>query len=69
MPLFEFSCNQCHQPFEELVRSSSGWEGLACPSCGSTEIVKKVSTFASKITSSGGSIRLSPSALCSTGST
>jgi putative FmdB family regulatory protein len=69
MPIFEFICEQCKKPFEELVRSSSSVDGLVCPKCGSPEIKRKISTFASKI-SGGRSFSVSSSASsCSTGST
>jgi putative FmdB family regulatory protein len=54
MPIFEFECKDCSQSFEELVRSSSPLEGIACPECGSQHVRKKISTFASRIT--GGSL-------------
>lgn len=69
MPIFEFQCTDCDQPFEELVRSASAVSDVTCPVCGSPQIKKKVSTFASKI-SGGSSFSLSSSAsACSTGST
>jgi putative FmdB family regulatory protein len=70
MPIFEFTCNQCGRPFEELVRSASATNEVICPSCGSQQVMKKVSTFASKISggSSFGSFSSSASS-CNTGST
>ena len=70
MPLFEFVCNTCQKPFEELVRSASIIDGVTCPSCGSPEVKKKISTFASKV-SGGSSLSFSSSAAssCSTGGT
>jgi putative FmdB family regulatory protein len=69
MPIFEFVCEQCEKPFEELVRSSSSLDGVVCPQCGSPQIKRKISTFASKI-SGGSSFSLGSSASsCSTGST
>ena len=66
MPLFEFICSECSQPFEELVRSTSAIDELNCPSCGSQKITKKLSTFASKA-SGGFSLRSgASSASCST---
>jgi len=66
MPLFEFVCSECSQSFEELVRSSSNISEVSCPICGSRDIAKKISTFASK-TAGGGSFSLgsSSSASCS----
>jgi putative FmdB family regulatory protein len=70
MPLYEFVCTTCQDDFEELVLGSSGIDGVKCPTCGSTEVKKKISTFASKV--SGGasfSLGASSAASCSTGST
>lgn len=53
MPLFEFECSECGEPFEELVRSASAVDEVVCPCCGSQHVRKKISTFASKV--SGGS--------------
>lgn len=69
MPLFEFVCSDCGQPFEELVRSSSAVDEVSCPVCGSKEIKKKISTFASKISAGGGFSLGASAASCSTGST
>ena len=69
MPIFEFVCEQCEKPFEELVRSFNSVEGVICPQCGSAQVKKKISTFASKI-AGGSSFSLGSSASsCSTGST
>jgi putative FmdB family regulatory protein len=70
MPIFEFECTTCSQPFEELVRSANAIEDVSCPTCGSPEIKKKISTFASKVAgSSSFSLGASPVASCNTGST
>jgi putative FmdB family regulatory protein len=68
MPLFEFVCTDCNQPFEELLRSSNAIAEVTCPTCGSPQVKKKLSTFASKV-SGGVSFSLSSSAAssCSTG--
>ena len=70
MPIFEFVCSDCGQPFEELLRSSSAIAEVTCPNCGSPDIRKKLSTFAARV--SGGSsfsLGASPAASCSSGST
>jgi putative FmdB family regulatory protein len=69
MPIFEFVCKDCEQPFEDLIFGSD-IEGVICPSCGSEQVRKKMSTFASKIGSDGASLSLgaSSAAACSTGS-
>ena len=70
MPIFEFVCSVCDQPFEDLIFSSS-LEGVLCPACGSDQVQKKMSTFSSKIAGSSSSLSLgaSPAASCNTGGT
>ena len=69
MPIFEFVCSDCEQPFEELVFGSA-IDDIVCPTCGSKQVRKKMSTFASKSGSDGASLSLgaSSAASCSTGS-
>jgi putative FmdB family regulatory protein len=69
MPLFEFECSECGEPFEELVRSASAVDEVVCPCCGSQHVRKKISTFAAKV-SGGSSVSAysSSPASCSTGS-
>ena len=70
MPIFEFVCNNCKEPFEELVFSASAVNGVVCPSCGSKEVAKQISTFASRVAGgSSFSLGSSSAAACSTGST
>jgi putative FmdB family regulatory protein len=45
MPIYEFHCEKCGKDSEILVRSSK-WTGTKCPSCGSSKLEKKLSTFA-----------------------
>ncbi|SVB20831.1 uncharacterized protein METZ01_LOCUS173685, partial [marine metagenome] len=45
MPLYEFQCTDCEKPSELLVRSSD-FSSEKCPHCGSSHIVKQLSTFA-----------------------
>ena len=69
MPIFEFVCSECEQPFEDLV-FGSGTAGVICPACGSEQVKKKMSTFSAKIGGDGASLSLGSSAAsCSTGST
>lgn len=66
MPLFEFVCSKCNQPFEELVRSASAVDEVICPACGSSEVIKQISMFASR--AAGGSsfsLNAGSSAACS----
>jgi len=43
MPLFDYHCRGCGGEFERLVR---GEETITCPSCGSHEVDRLLSTFA-----------------------
>ncbi len=61
MPIYEFDCPTCGQPFEELVRSLEAIKDVVCPTCGSRKVKRKLSTFAAKV-SGGGSVLSSLSA-------
>ena len=52
MPMYEFDCPACGQPFEELVCSAEAVKDVICPSCGSHQVKRKLSLFASKVTGS-----------------
>ena len=70
MPIFEFVCTTCENPFEELVFSASAVDGVNCPACGSDEVQKQISTFASRVAGgSSFSLSSSPAASCSPGGT
>lgn len=43
MPIFEYTCQDCHKEFEALVRSDTVPE---CPVCHSVSLEKKLSVFA-----------------------
>ncbi|HBG15183.1 MAG TPA: hypothetical protein DDW93_00255 [Firmicutes bacterium] len=43
MPIYEFSCQQCKNKFEELCQQ--GTKQISCPKCGSKETVRLFSTF------------------------
>ncbi len=66
MPLYEFQCTQCQSTFEELVRVAAQAPEIACPKCGSRQVRRKVSMFASK-TSGGSSVSASASACAPSG--
>jgi putative FmdB family regulatory protein len=56
VPLYEFTCTDCGETFEELVAASLDTLGVTCPDCGSEDVEKLVSRFASTgASSSGGS--------------
>jgi putative FmdB family regulatory protein len=47
VPIYEYSCKDCAERFEELV-STSAAEKVACPSCGSRQVDRVYSTFATE---------------------
>ena len=46
MPIREFVCSQCGSGFEKIVRMSQDDAEVACPSCGSHHLERKLSSFA-----------------------
>ncbi len=46
MPIYEFACQACGEPFEELVWSASEVDEVVCPHCGSAHVRRKISAFA-----------------------
>jgi putative FmdB family regulatory protein len=68
MPIFEFVCQDCGTPFEELMRSSDTVGEVSCPYCESSQVAKQISTFASQVARSAGSFASTPAASCSSGS-
>ena len=46
MPIYEFQCDACGKPFEELCRSAAERRHPHCPGCGSGNVHKTLSTFA-----------------------
>jgi putative FmdB family regulatory protein len=46
MPIYEYLCPGCSGKFQKLVRGFSDPAGLSCPRCGSTEVRRAVSRFA-----------------------
>ena len=46
MPMYEYACKSCGQPFEKLVRSMNSTEAIACPTCGSAQTERTLSVFA-----------------------
>ena len=46
MPIYEYRCEECDEPFEVFVRSSSSQKAdPTCPKCGSQKVKKAVSLF------------------------
>ncbi|MCJ7535795.1 MAG: zinc ribbon domain-containing protein [Anaerolineales bacterium] len=68
MPIFEFVCQDCGTPFEELVRSANSVGEVSCPFCESSQVAKQISTFASRVNGTGSSYSSAPAASCNSGS-
>jgi putative FmdB family regulatory protein len=58
MPIYEYRCEECDEPFEVFVRLSSRQTDPTCPRCGSQKVKKAVSLFGV-----GGAGRSKPSCL------
>jgi putative FmdB family regulatory protein len=55
MPLYEYTCSDCHERFEILQRMGEGADGLACPRCHGASVERQLSTFAGLTSSSAAS--------------
>jgi putative FmdB family regulatory protein len=65
MPIYEYRCEECDEPFEVFVRSPSQQTNPTCPKCGSHSVKKAISLFGV----SGPTRSSASGALCSPGST
>ena len=45
MVILEFSCNECHNIFEDLILNNREKDALACPRCKSKDLRRLCSTF------------------------
>ena len=52
MPIYEFTCLDCSEDSEILVRSSDWKKDAICPACGSPKLDKKLSVFSSAVSGS-----------------
>jgi putative FmdB family regulatory protein len=52
MPLFDFICRSCGREFEFLLL---GGDRPFCPTCGSDDLQKQISSFSSRSAGKGGS--------------
>jgi putative FmdB family regulatory protein len=68
LPIYEFICDECGNPFETLVMGFKT-DGVLCPKCNSSQVKKKVSSFAIKGNSIGSTSVNLNSTSCNTGST
>ncbi|MDZ7637108.1 MAG: zinc ribbon domain-containing protein [Bryobacterales bacterium] len=64
MPIREYVCNQCGSDFEKIVRATQAGDDVACPSCGSRRLEKKLSSFSAH---SGASRNAPASPMCPSG--
>jgi putative FmdB family regulatory protein len=69
MPIYEFVCETCGRPFEDLVRSYSAISETRCPNCGSASLRRKVSVFASRVSGSENASTDGARASCTIGGT
>jgi putative FmdB family regulatory protein len=46
VPIYEYVCQSCQHPFEQLVRSAREERTLTCPSCGSKQVDRQFSVIA-----------------------
>jgi putative FmdB family regulatory protein len=63
MPIYEYNCNDCGRDFDLLVIRHSEADSQECPHCGSQQVTRKMSSFAS-VGSSTGSGGLSSGQSC-----
>jgi putative FmdB family regulatory protein len=63
MPIYEYECTDCGEPFEELVLNISSNKEVHCPNCESKSVKKKISLFGARASSTGTSFS---SAACTT---
>ncbi|MBI3804820.1 MAG: zinc ribbon domain-containing protein [Nitrospirae bacterium] len=54
MPIYEYTCRECKQPFTLLQPLSAKPEETPCPHCGAQKSERLFSTFASKANGSDG---------------
>ncbi len=46
MPMYNFVCRECEQPFERKLRMSQSGDTQECPTCGSMNTRKSIGTIA-----------------------
>jgi putative FmdB family regulatory protein len=49
MPLYDFACRECNEPFESLVRKESEIATVTCPKCSSPKVDRQLSLPAAPI--------------------
>ena len=66
MPIYEYSCGDCGEKFEKLVRLSDSTPDIECPKCGSKNAKKALSLFGMGAGKSGGGSFASSGGSCAT---
>lgn len=61
MPIYEYTCKDCHAQFEKFTRSVATVTEVTCPSCGGKHVKKGWSVFGTA-NASGGAAGLAASA-------
>lgn len=46
MPMYDFACRTCGQPFEKKLKMSQSSEPQICPVCGSSDTRRRMSSVA-----------------------
>ena len=67
MPIYEYTCKDCENHFEKLVRMSDANPDITCPNCGSRRVQKSFSLFGVGAGKAGGAAASAGS--CNTAST
>jgi putative FmdB family regulatory protein len=65
MPIYEYICKECSKSFSRLQRIGTDSQGITCPSCGSDNVERKVSTFSGGASSGIGGASAAPAPSCS----
>ncbi len=47
MPIYEYQCKDCSKVFSKLQKISADPKAVVCPGCGSSNVERLVSSFAS----------------------
>lgn len=64
MPIYEYHCDDCGTDFEKLVPRAAQASEVRCPSCATSHLTLKLSTFAAR---SGSSSSQSDLPMCPSG--
>ena len=67
MPLFEYRCDACRTRTEHLVLAGDVAATPICPSCGSHDLHRLLSTFAAQASEAGAAGDFDPATACGGG--